>query len=79
MCRHLLLDEPKSFELSAFGIIFESTKALKVTVSLASLPKSALPVTLSNDETVELVNVPVGAVTVCPEGKVTSPVKVASP
>ena len=66
MCRHLVPVAPKSTELSALGIIFVSTNPLILTVSLASLPKSALPVTLSNVETVEVVIAPAGAEIVCP-------------
>ena len=61
---HLALELPKS--LVPLGIILESTTPFIVTVSLASLPKSALPVTFSNVETVALVNVPAGADTTCP-------------
>ena len=61
---HGELELPNS--LVPLGIIFESTTPFIVTVSLASLPKSALPVTLSNVETVVVVNVPAGADTTCP-------------
>ena len=61
---HLAVVLPKS--LVPLGIILVSTKPFILIVSLASLPKSELPVTLSNVETVALVNAPAGADTVCP-------------
>ena len=44
---HFFVDEPKSYAIFVFGIIFEFTSALNTTLSVFASPRVTLPVALN--------------------------------